>query len=146
MVVTADTARLRGMNFWRAVAEKSTGTMFETPRPTTVNPASEAHAHGAATTSPNPAAAHRLPYRRTRASPSACTMRSPNRRPIVMATEKHAKARPAREASVPRSAVMNSAPQSRMVPSLRYMMKHNTPIRSTIPRGTTNNGVSPSLP
>ena len=45
-----------------------------------------------------------------------------------------------------RSAVMNSAPQSRMVPSLRYMMKHNTPIRSTIPRGTTNNGVSPSLP
>ena len=52
----------------------------------------------------------------------------------------------AREASIPRSAVMNSAPQSRMVPSLRYMMKHNTPIRSTIPRGTTNNGVSPSLP
>ncbi len=76
------------MNFWRAVAEKSTGTMFETPRPTTVNPASEAHAHGAATTSPNPAAAHRLPYRRTRASPSACTMRSPNRRPMAMATEK----------------------------------------------------------
>lgn len=75
--------------------ENRIGMRLDAPSPTMMNPAKAVIVEGAAMTQTNPAAAMILLAVMTLRMPSHSTRRSPNRRPVEMATEKTAKARPA---------------------------------------------------
>ena len=91
MVVMAGSATLCGMLVWRPTAVNSTGTMLEHPSPTSAYPTSASGQDAPHVASRMPRTASAPPAITTRCRPARATMRSPVRRPKVMASENAAK-------------------------------------------------------